>query len=58
MRELKKEELVRVSGAAGYCPPPPSCEPSKPTKQKGNNGFGNGGNVGVPGNSGKQDVTR
>lgn len=25
---------------------------------KGNNGFGNGGHDGVPGNSGKQDCTR
>ena len=27
-------------------------------EKQGNNGFGNGGNDGVPGNSGKQDVTR
>lgn len=26
--------------------------------KQGNNGFGNGGGDGVPGNSGKQDVTR
>jgi len=30
----------------------------KRKKNKGNNGFGNGGHDGVPGNSGKQDRTR
>lgn len=46
MRELTKDEVVRVSGAG------------KPCKQKGNNGFGNGGDDGVPGGSNKQDNTR
>ena len=45
MRELKKEELRKVSGAGKPC-------------TKGNNGFGNGGHDGVPGNSDKQDCTR
>jgi hypothetical protein len=56
MRELKKQELVQVSGAGDCCCPAP--EPHKPGKQKGNNGFGNGGQDGVPGNSNKQDRTR
>ena len=50
MRELKTEELKAVSGAGKPCPPP--------KKQKGNNGYGNGGCDGVPGKSGKQDRTR
>ena len=45
MRELDKEELQQVSGAGKRC-------------GKGNNGFGNGGHDGVPGNSRKQDKTR
>jgi hypothetical protein len=45
MRELKREELAQVSGAGGTC-------------KQGNNGFGNGGDDGVPGNSNKQDDTR
>jgi hypothetical protein len=45
MRELKKEDLSRVSGAGKPC-------------HKGNNGFGNGGTDGVPGGSDKQDETR
>jgi hypothetical protein len=49
MRELKTEELKQVSGAGKSCPP---------TKKKGNNGYGNGGDDGVPGNSKKQDCTR
>jgi hypothetical protein len=70
MRVLSQSELVHVSGAGGshsgcytppppsYCPPsPPSCPPSK-SKSKGNNGYGNGGNDGVPGRSGKQDNSR
>ena len=48
MRELKTEELKRVSGAGRPCPP----------VKQGNNGFGNGGHDGVPGNSDKQDCTR
>ncbi len=49
MRELRKEELVHVSGGWKSC---------SSGKQKGNNGFGNGGHDGVPGKSGKQDCTR
>jgi hypothetical protein len=45
MRELKNEELKQVSGAGKPC-------------TKGNNGFGNGGDDGVPGRSDKQDETR
>jgi hypothetical protein len=63
MRELDALELTQVTGAGGsYCQPvscypqPPSCPPAP--RQKGNNGFGNGGNDGVPGNSGKTDVNR
>ena len=56
MRELKKDEIAQVSGAGSSCHQPPSCESSD--KEKGNNGFGNGGHDGVPGNSDKQDCTR
>jgi hypothetical protein len=52
MRLLAMEELVHVSGAGGHCCKPPKC------KEKGNNGYGNGGHDGVPGNSGKQDYSR
>ena len=45
MRVLKREEVKKVSGAGDSC-------------KKGNNGFGNGGDDGVPGNSNKQDCTR
>ena len=56
MRDLYEFELEAVSGAGSspagpcscYCPP---AQPSK--KQKGNNGFGNGGNDPAPGNSGR-----
>ena len=67
MRDLSQQELVHVTGAGGcYTPPPPSyCPPSPPrcpsptkSKSKGNNGYGNGGNDGVPGRSGKQDNNR
>lgn len=53
MRILTDDESRAVSGA-GYtgCYEPPK------GKQKGNNGFGNGGNDGVPGGSDKQDDTR
>ena len=53
MRLLNQDELIHVTGAGG-------CKPAKPPKckQKGNNGYGNGGHDGVPGNSGKQDCTR
>jgi hypothetical protein len=60
MRLLDQSELGHVSGGGGsyscgcYCPPPPSSH----KKRKGNNGYGNGGHDGVPGNSGKQDQTR
>jgi len=47
MRELKTEELKQVSGAGSTCP-----------SKKGNNGFGNRGNDGVPGRSNFQDDTR
>jgi hypothetical protein len=59
MRDLYEFELQHVSGA-GSSP----CPPSHPTRTKGNNGFGNGGGDGVPGNSGKtgggkaEDLTR
>ena len=52
MRLLNQNELGFVSGAGGCYTPPPPC------KRKGNNGYGNGGNDGVPGNSNKQDATR
>jgi hypothetical protein len=52
MRLLAMEELVHVSGAGGHCCKPPKC------KEKGNNGYGNGGHDGVPGHSGKQDYSR
>ena len=52
MRLLAMEELVHVSGAGGKCCKPPKC------KEKGNNGYGNGGDDGVPGKSNKQDCTR
>ena len=62
MRDLYENELQQVSGA-GHSPSPPSgcgcspCPPSKGKKQKNNNGWGNGpdigyGNYGAPGNSG------
>lgn len=57
MRHLTKEELTFVSGGAHCdtnCPPKPCPRGGK----QGNNGFGNGGNDGVPGNSNKQDCTR
>ena len=64
MRNLTQTELGHVSGGTGscYCP----CEPKDDHGKKyghgkmkmGNNGFGNGGHDGVPGNSGKQDKTR
>jgi hypothetical protein len=44
MRVLNEAELTSVSGAGEYVP----CDP---VKQKGNNGWGNGGNDGIPGNS-------
>jgi hypothetical protein len=50
MRLLNQDELAHVAGAGG-------CKPKK-CKQKGNNGYGNGGHDGVPGNSNKQDCTR
>lgn len=50
MRDLNELELSYVSGAgAGTCCSP--CPPSS-KKQKGNNGFGNGGDEPAPGNSG------
>ena len=53
MRMLTAKEVTIVSGAGKCCEPkPPVC------KEKGNNGFGNGGGDGVPGKSGKQDCTR
>ncbi len=62
MRTLKAEELLTVSGGCGefagdFFVPCPE-EPVDPIKQKGNNGFGNGGADGVPGGSDHQDVTR
>jgi hypothetical protein len=49
MRDLYEFELQHVSGA-GSSPCPPS---HPPRRSKGNNGYGNGGHDGVPGNSGK-----
>ena len=46
MRDLETTELGFVYGA-GRSPCPPS-----PKKEKGNNGFGNGGYEPAPGNSG------
>ncbi len=48
MRDLNELELTYVSGAGPACSP---CPPS--AKQKGNNGFGNGGNDPAPGGSGR-----
>ena len=47
MRDLETTELSFVYGA-GY-----SLSPPKTKKQKGNNGFGNGGNDPAPGRSGR-----
>ena len=61
MRPLDSAELRYVSGGcdlpAGYEPGDeiPTCDGKR---RKGNNGFGNGGDDGVPGHSDKQDVTR
>jgi hypothetical protein len=52
MRLLNQNELRHVGGAGRS-----DCNP-KPCKEKGNNGYGNGGHDGVPGNSNKQDCTR
>lgn len=62
MRNLSTIEIVTVAGGTG-CYTPPVCEPTPPVcapakKAKGNNGFGNGANDGVPGKSGKTDATR
>lgn len=61
MRELNLDELRHVSG--GCDDPiledgqePVSCDPTK--RRKGNNGFGNGGDDGVPGRSDFEDVNR
>ena len=54
MRELYEFELGHVSGAGSSpCPPSPCDCPSPSKRRKGNNGYGNGGDDGVPGNSGK-----
>ncbi len=63
MRILHTTELTTVSGGTGCYTPPPPCTPTPPVcaptkKAKGNNGFGNGANDGVPGKSGKTDATR
>jgi hypothetical protein len=52
MRQLTQNELAFVSGAGRS-----ECNP-KPCKEKGNNGYGNGGHDGVPGHSGKEDCDR
>ena len=54
MRVLKDHELAFVSGAGSSCCPS-HCKRRGP---QGNNGYGNGGHDGVPGNSNKQDCTR
>lgn len=61
MRVLTQEEVSVISGAGRSscydpCRPDP-CDRSRKRKQ-GNNGYGNGGNDGVPGNSNHQDRTR
>jgi hypothetical protein len=60
MRTLMGQELAFVSGGGGSSRCDCHCDDRKHKnrKQKGNNGFGNGGRDGVPGNSGKQDRTR
>lgn len=54
MRELSTHELSHVSGAGSSCYDPcyDPCAPRN-NRRKGNNGYGNGGDDGVPGNSGK-----
>jgi hypothetical protein len=53
MRNLEQNELYFVSGA-GCCPPPPCCECD--TRQKNNNGYGNGAEAGpAPGHSGEHN---
>ena len=42
MRELNTTELVQVSGSGARC-------------EKGNNGWGNGGDDGIPSNRGTED---
>lgn len=61
MRELKRDELAQISGA-GYSS---NCgcgdehgKDDKHGNKQGNNGYGNGGKDGVPGNSGKSDKNR
>jgi hypothetical protein len=56
MRELTVEELSLVSGGTIVCCY--DCGGGGGKKEKGNNGYGNGGKDGVPGNSDKQDYTR
>ncbi len=66
MRSLQQSELSHVSGGAGSSSGSfkdsddsnKGCPSSGQRKRKGNNGFGNGGRDGVPGNSNKQDKTR
>ena len=60
MRLLQDHELAFVSGAGRDCcrPRHDRCSKGRGHKNKGNNGFGNGGHDGVPGNSNKQDRTR
>lgn len=54
MRELRTFELSVVSGG-GNGPP---CHSNAGGNKQGNNGYGNGGDDGVPGKSDKQDLTR
>lgn len=56
MRVLKDHELAFVTGAGNCCHPTPPCHRRR--GPQGNNGYGNGGDDGVPGNSNKQDCTR
>jgi hypothetical protein len=56
IRGLTMDELDLVAAAGSeccYCPPPP-----QHGGPQGNNGFGNGGYDGVPGNSNKEDYNR
>lgn len=58
MRLLKDHEIAFVSGAGSSCCRPRHDPCSKRRGPQGNNGYGNGGHDGVPGNSNKQDCTR
>ncbi len=65
MRQLHQSELIHVSGGAGGCPQKGDRKMmggdhkrNEHKMKQGNNGFGNGGKDGVPGNSNKSDDCR